>query len=174
MAKKSELAAFLNVYDSQPPVALRGWPMKKSTLEQEPISLYFEIPKDFEYKGDAEVDLHLLVANTSEYPVTNKKINVRVRADYKGDTQDLGSCFMESKEKHVTIEEPHLALNCKRLKHYRVTVPLDTSKIDAQDLALFIFDRHSLNPEFGNASEYDADIYLAGVTFRYKRKVRDE
>ena len=142
--------------------------MKPSSKPQEPISLCFEVPKDYDFKGTTEVDIHLLVASTSDKPVVNMPVNLRVQYDSKDNGHEIGGLF-ETKYASLIVEEPIIVQGNSRLKHYRVTVELDSLKFYPQDLALIVFDRgHDANVA---NDEYKGDVYLAGASFRYKRNV---
>ncbi len=162
---------FDRLYLTWPSIVIRGWAMRHSSNTQYPIGLYFEIPKDYDHTGYAEIDLQILVAQTSSEPIRNKNITIRVRSDFKNNAQDLGCNFIGSISKTFKpIDEPSRVESGQKLRNYRVTIPLDSSQIDPQDLAILAFDRVACDSSQGmNDQEYEPDVYLAGVTLRYKR-----
>ncbi len=170
-------APFFKVYDTHPAIALRGWPMKPSFEGQNPISLYFEVPKDFDHQGKTELDLHIVVPRTGDdhndlEHVRNKKLKIRIRSDFKGNAQNLGCWFEDCVTECIKIEEPLPGLDCKKLRHYRVTVPLNSNHIDPQDLAILVIDRDNCDGKkpHSRGKEYCKDVYLVGASFRYARK----
>jgi hypothetical protein len=164
---------FFEVYDCEPAIAIRGWSMRPSYETQEPISLYFEVPKDFDYRGTVAVDLHLLVQRQGNEPQRNKKLAIRLRSDFKGSAQDLGSVFADCIDKEIYIDEPLREFTGNKLKHYRVTIPLRASLIDPQDLVVLVLDRAACGID-SVEGEYRGDVYLAGASFRYTRKPIDK
>ena len=160
------------IASTNPPIAFKGWAMKPSRACQEPISMSFEVPKDFDHTGDTEVDLHLLVAKTLPEHIVGAPVNIRLAYDSKDHGHDVHGEF-ETKYALVTVDEP--ANGTSKLKHYRVTIPLDSMKFYPQDLALMVIDRavEGVNPEMVTwpYNEYPSDVYLAGMTFRYKKIV---
>ena len=175
------ISSFFKVYDTQPEIALRGWPMKPSSEVQNPISLYFEVPKDLDNHGKTELDLHIVVTKTGDQPVTfggknmlcpEKNVKIRVRSDFKGNAQNIGCWFDDCETACVEIEEPSLTEKCQKLRHYRVTVPLKSKHICPQDLAILVIDRDSCDDKTSHGSgekEYSQDVYLVGASFRYTR-----
>jgi hypothetical protein len=168
------LAPFVKIYDVQPKVAIRGWTMKPSNETQYPISLYFEVPKDFDCQGKTELDLHILVPRSEGVLVNgpqrqDNKVRIRVRSDFKGNSKTLGCWFEDCVTECIAVEEPVQKPDCKPMKHYRVTVPLKSKHIEPQDLGVLAFDRDSCpgNDEFGR------NVYLVGASFRYTIKCKD-
>jgi len=150
--------------------------IKPSHEMQNPVSLYFEVPKDFDHKGKTELDLHILVPKNDEgddEPVRNKELKIRVRADYKGNMQNIGGWFDESVTESIKIEEPLTNQDGKRLRHYRITFKLNSKHVDPQDLAILVIDREnstSTKARVRDSKEYAKNIYIVGASFRYTKK----
>ncbi len=164
---------FFKVYDTRPKIALRGWSMKPSRCKQEPISLYFEVPKDFNHRGKVELDLHILVQRQHKHPVKDKDLKIRVRSDSAGNDQDLGCEFNDCVEVCCSIDEPGHDKDCDKLRHFRVKVCLDPKHIEGQDLVVLVIDRGECHEDCDTTkcdNEYDDDVFLVGASFRYKRK----
>ena len=164
-----ETVPFFEVMDTQPRVALRGWSMNPSWKKQNPISLFFEVPKDFDHKGDTELDLHIVVPYTQNKNEGRNKVNLRVRSVSKGNTQTFGCEFDDCKAECIDVTEPAPNEKCNKLRHFRVTFTLNSLHIDAQDLLWLVFDReHCGNgPYCPTDKEFCEAVYLVGASFRY-------
>ena len=158
------------IAQTNPPIAIQGWTMVPSKAEQQPITLCFEVPKDFDYRGATEMDLHLLVPSTSANRTSDAPVNIRVSYDSRNTQHEINGMF-EVKTIEAKVSEPTMVEGFAKLKHFRVTIPLNSLKFYAQDLAFFVFDRM---PVEGKHEEYNGEIYLASVAFRYKKVVHDE
>ena len=72
----------------------------------------------------------------------NAPVNLRVQYDSKDNGHEM-ACVFASKQALVRVDEPVIVPGKSKLKHYRVTVQLDSSKFYPQDMALLVFDRVS-------------------------------
>ncbi len=136
---------------SRPPVTF--WSINKSTLTQDPLSLIFQIPKNFDNTGSVEVTAHLWVNDTN---IAGNSAALRLWADFKNNVQDLGASGFSQ-----TVISDDISITPGNIQ---VTISLDASTIAAQDWALLIFDRTAPSVP---ANEYDADMYLSSISFRY-------
>jgi len=164
-----ETVPFFQVIDTNPCVALRGWCMRPSYQKQNPISLFFEVPKDFDHQGATELDLHVVVPRIEGKNEGCNKVNLRVRSVSKGNGQTFGCDFEDCVSKCIEVEEPNTSEKCHKLRHFRVTFTLNSLHIDAQDLLWLVFDReHCGNgPYCPTDKEFRESVYLVGASFRY-------
>ena len=140
-----------------------AWRMIRSILTQEPIMIRFGMPQNWDGTTNPTVRLFLLVDDLAG---AGTKVNIQIRADYKGDQADIpaspGGLFAETKPSgDITITEPPL----NQLKEHRATVTLDATKIAVDDTVLLVIDRVAPTP-----TEYDQNIFLASANFRYESK----
>ena len=175
--KQTKQVPFFTVYDVTPQIALRAWPLAPCSVD--PVSLSFAIPKDFDHDGETRLELHFLVQKSHQAdPLQNKQITVRVQGDFIGQENNLGTIFPFSIEKNVCIDEP-TSLGCEKLRHYRVSIPLNTNLIEGQDFAILAIDRvfdyscstasTIIDTLTGAFCDYPYPVYLAGATFSYHR-----
>ena len=131
------------------------------TGNKRPISLSFKIPKNFDASVDPEVDVHILVGQLG---ATGTTANLRLRADFKSDGEEIGvgGLFEETVTTgDFTVTEPSGGDNAV---HILQTLTLTSMSIFPQDWAFFTFDRIPTT-----ASEYDDDLFLSTVSFRYQQ-----
>ncbi len=168
-------STFNNVYGigALDPI-IETWLMGRSSLQptdsrRRPMSIQFKIPNDFDSNGTVEVDAHLLIDDL-QGGETNETARLRLRADFKGNNEQLGTSaggFAEDTESaDFTITEPTLS---SALNHQLVTITLTDSVVDAiepRDWAYIAINRAA--PMTG--TEYGANIFLSTVSFRYQKK----
>ncbi len=144
---------------------IRVWIMKDSENDPSPLSIQFKIPNDFHSDGIVVVDAHLLIDDLG----ASGDARLQLRADFKGNNEQLGinaGGFADDVEStDFTITEPTLS---EALNHQRVSMTLTDSVVNAiepRDWAFIV-----LNRAVPSGSEYDNDIYLSSVSFRYPKQ----
>ena len=154
---------FNDVYTSLAPLfPIRAWSLHASSTTQEVITLTFNIPHDYDIFAPMEIILHLLVDRKAS---TGTTAAIRIHADFKSSGQELGQAAGGAQQNIVSntfsVNEP----SGNNLRHISITVPLNNTGIFPNDFAFLAFTRTA--PSSG--TEYNADIYLTSVSFRYKR-----
>jgi len=142
---------------TRPPLAT--WALNKSNHMQDPLSLTFQIPNSFDNTGSAEIEIHLIITNVG---ASGNSTALRVRADFVNNDQEMGTGGFSQTiiSDDISITDPTNG----NLRHVFTTISLDASAILAQDWAFLVLDRTA--PSIP-ANEYDADIYLSSISFRY-------
>ncbi len=140
---------------------IRVWSMHPSSSTQEVITLLFNIPQDFDTILPLELQLHLVVDNKA---ASGNNAAFLVQADFKGNNAEFGSTGAEQSvtSSTITFTEP----TGNNLKHEWLTIPLINSGIFPGDIAFVAFTRG-----VPTGTEYNNDIYLSSVSFRYKKFV---
>lgn len=157
---------FDNVYGSTPPlIALRTWLIPQSSTTQQPTTIMFNVPADFDTTWAPTIDLNLLIANNG---ATGSVANLRVRADFEGNNAEFGTAspangFVQTVTSgDLTITEP----TSTNLKNIRASIALDNTVINPRTVAVLVIDRVSTT-----GTEYANNIYLGSIVFRYKKLI---
>ena len=145
---------------------IRVWSLHPSGSTQEAITLLFNIPADFDTILPLQVELHLMIDNKA---AAGTNAALLVRADFKGNNAQFGAAAGGAEQSitssTITFTEP----TGNNLKHVMVTVPLNNTGIFPGDFAFMAFTRAA-----PTGTEYNADIYLSSVSFRYKKVVEEQ
>lgn len=156
---------FYNVYGEGFNVS--AWQLHPSTSMQDPIRTNFSIPKDYKRDGcSVIVEIHLLV-NKCDFSGT--LANLLVSMDYQRNYTELGQYSPATGFSEVvctgdfTITPP---LTSGNLVHIVIPAKLDSKLAQNNDFAYIAITR--IAPTSGE--EYNQNIYLAGIAFRYEEK----
>jgi len=141
---------------------INAWSMHPSTESQNPISAQFSIPIDINFNLPTRVDLHFLI----DAQAASGSARIQLNANYVTPGNEFGaqtpatgfSQVLESSD--FTIVEP---VGINNLVYVITSITLDTTLMNGTDWAYLSVTR--IAPEVG--PEYDADIYLAVVSFIY-------
>ena len=146
-------------------LSLSAWKLypAQAPSPQDPIRTSFAIPKDFDSDESLVVDVHLLVNKLSG---SGDRGKITVSVCYQDNKSEIGLTSPAHGLNQIvnsnsfTITEPSQDSN---LYHIKVSVPLDASLADDCDFAYIAITRTT-----PSGIEYDQDIYLASVAFRYE------
>lgn len=154
---------FNDVYSTVAPLfPLRVWSLHASGSTQEPITLAFSIPQDFDSILPVELDIHLVIDNKSAAGTTAA---IRTYLDSKANNESFGSAAGGAEQTITSSTFTFTEPTGNNLKHVSLTVPITNSGIYAGDFVFMAFIR--VAPISG--TEYNADFYLNSVSFRYKK-----
>ncbi len=142
---------------SRPPLAT--WALNNSNQVQDPLSLAFQIPNNFDNTGSVDIEIHLIIANAK---ANGETAALRVRSEFVKNDQELGTGGFSQTivSDDISITDPTNG----NLRHVFTTISLDASTILAQDWAFLVLDRTAPSVP---ANEYEADVYLSSISFRY-------
>src|SRR5262249_38814788 len=126
-------------------------------------------------KGVAELTVYLVInkqpSKPSQRAFDKQAIGLRVRSDFNGNTQDIGGALPHLARKAFFIKESFSKNKAITCKLYRITLPLDATKMHAQDLAFLVFDRVAPYIDGKPCAEWADDIHLVNVAFHYKKLI---
>jgi hypothetical protein len=151
---------FKNVYSFTPPASfpIETWMMNRSSQPQDPIAISFNIPSNFSTTGAVEVDIHILIAQNGG---SGSVVNIQLNADFKSNNAIIGSSFAQTISSGDITVTPEPIVS-STLKHIVFTYTLSNVGISPKDYAFLAFQRIATT-----GTDYDRDIYLSSVTFRY-------
>jgi uncharacterized delta-60 repeat protein len=142
---------------------IRAWSLHTSSTTQEAVTIIFNIPQDFDTILPLQAELHLIVDNKA---ATGNNAALMLRADFKGNNTQFGAGAGGAEQtitsSTITFTEP----TGNNLKHELLVIPLSNSSINPGDIAFLAFTRTA-----PTGTEYNADIYLGSISFRYKKFV---